>query len=778
MEQLCALRLRLAVIAGASLGALSRAMGKGSGSVVGGHAILALEPRALARLSAGRRVALVSGTNGKTTTTKFLVTALGAVSGQEVASNVAGANLPTGLAVALARAQPGAPAVLEVDEAWLAHVAAEVQPAVLALLNLSRDQLDRNNEVRQVAERWRQATAALGEGAAVVANADDPLVAWAALAARRVVWVGAGLAWRGDANGCPRCGGQIFFGEREGWHCSSCALARPEPELWLEPGTEGHWLAAQRSAQGSAETQASHVVDLRLPGRANAANALMALATLQVLVSGTPACPPGARQEDLTKRALASMAAVEEVAGRYAVLEFEGASARLLLAKNPAGWEEVFAMLRPWPRPVVVAINARTADGHDPSWLWDVPFERLRGRRVVATGERCLDLAVRLHYGGVGHVTEPCLKRALAKAGPGEVDVVANYTAFHQFLAGARQPAKRSRNARVGGGLNRDCRGGNGLSGPVPRGQADEPAREGLAPSATLAPTASAQGRLHQAKVRGQDSKVTIALVYPDLLGTYGDAGNATVLAQRLAWRGIAAEVLQVSFGQAVPEGCELYVLGGGEDLPQVLAAQTLRQSRALSRAVQKGAVVLAICAGLQVLGESFPAPRTAGGGKGVAQDDLADGGQGAGGQVGGVGLLPCVTYRTGAPRAIGEVLVSASGRWRELGLLTGFENHASVTDFLPGAEPAGKVLVGTGNKDGTSEGVVCGRIWGTYLHGPVLARNPRLADLLLSWSVGELQALDDSEPGALHAERASRGPWERRQQEVSRRWASGNARR
>src|SRR5579875_2986471 len=288
----------------------------------------------------------------------------------------------------------------------------------------------------------------------------------------------------------------------------------------------------------------------------------------------------------------------------------------------------------------------------------------------------------------------------------------------------------------------------------------------------------------------------TIALVYPDLLGTYGDAGNATVLAARLRWRGIEAEVLTVGSGQPVAESCDVYVLGGGEDLPQVLAAQMLAKTKALHRAVQKGAVVLAVCAGLQILGESFPAPGDDAGAK--RQND-------------GLGLLPCVTRRAAQPssatrrarsaparppghglggelwsaarrasfgalgrprgarslaqgrRAIGEVLVRPQGRWGNIGLLTGFENHASATELLPGAEPAGTVLAGVGNQDGTYEGVVSGRIWGTYLHGPVLARNPRLADLLLTWAVGELAPLDDSEPAALHAERASRGPSERR---------------
>ena len=218
------LRTRVAAAVGGGVSALSRATGYGSGSVVGGHAVLAIDPLALERLSAGRQVALVSGTNGKTTTTKLLSSALDAGrqgkaghQGKEdgeghVVTNLLGANLPTGLAAALAAGPPGAPAVLEVDEAWLARVCARTHPRLLVLLNLSRDQLDRNNEVRQVAQRWREACQQAAPGLVVVANADDPLVAWAASAAPRVTWVGAGLRWNHDAAGCPDCGGPVLFG--------------------------------------------------------------------------------------------------------------------------------------------------------------------------------------------------------------------------------------------------------------------------------------------------------------------------------------------------------------------------------------------------------------------------------------------------------------------------------------------------------------------------------------------------------------------------------------
>ena len=392
---------------GSGVSGVSRRLGRG-GSVIGGRAILAVDPRALDRLAVGRPVALVSGTNGKTTTTSLLRAAL-ATAGP-VVTNALGANLPPGLAAALAASPPGVPAALEVDEAWLSRVAASTAPRAVALLNLSRDQLDRNNEVRVLASSWRT-TFGPALPTTVVANADDPLVVWGAGMAPDVRWVGAGQPWTDDAAGCPSCGARIqFVGGDNGWVCGGCDFRRPPLDVRIE-GDE----VVDRSGNRTA-------LRLSLPGRANLANAAMALTVAQVL---------GAQPS----KAVAAMSKLSEVVGRYATVTVGGQQARLLLAKNPAGWLEVFDFLRPAPLPVVVAINARIADGRDPSWLWDVPFERLERRLVVATGERSRDLAVRLHYAGVEHVHQPDLLRAVAAAPAASVDVVANYTSFQQLRA-------------------------------------------------------------------------------------------------------------------------------------------------------------------------------------------------------------------------------------------------------------------------------------------------------------------------------------------------------
>jgi CobQ-like glutamine amidotransferase family enzyme len=243
-----------------------------------------------------------------------------------------------------------------------------------------------------------------------------------------------------------------------------------------------------------------------------------------------------------------------------------------------------------------------------------------------------------------------------------------------------------------------------------------------------------------------------IAVVYPDLLGTYGDGGNGLVLARRAEWRGLDAVLLQSTSDRPLPEA-DLYCLGGGEDGPQVRAARTLIDDGTLARRVADGAVVLAVCAGFQIVGRTFPG----------ATGDPHE----------GVGLLDVDTVKPDGPRAVGEVLVDVDpGVLGTVPTLTGFENHGGATARGEGVAALGQVVAGVGNGAGDgSEGALQGRVVGTYLHGPVLARNPALADRLLGWAVGDgtLCPLDDRESEGLREERlasvgGARRRWLRRE--------------
>lgn len=227
-------------------------------------------------------------------------------------------------------------------------------------------------------------------------------------------------------------------------------------------------------------------------------------------------------------------------------------------------------------------------------------------------------------------------------------------------------------------------------------------------------------------------SEVRVGLVYPELLGTYGDRGNGVVLVQRLRRRGIAATLVEVAAGAIIPASLDVYLLGGGEDNPQSAAAQGMRASRSnIEQARAGGAVVFAVCAGFQNLGVTYET--------------------GNGEHIEGLGLIDATTV-AGPDRLIGEVVVEPDGQ-TGMPLLTGFENHAGRTRLGAGTRPLGSVRVGGGNGDGV-DGVLGDRILGTYLHGPVLPRNPALADFVLEWVVGTLPPLPSRLEEQLRAER------------------------
>jgi CobQ-like glutamine amidotransferase family enzyme len=227
------------------------------------------------------------------------------------------------------------------------------------------------------------------------------------------------------------------------------------------------------------------------------------------------------------------------------------------------------------------------------------------------------------------------------------------------------------------------------------------------------------------------DSQVSVALMYPELLGLYGDRGNAVALAHRAAVRGLDLRVLEVALDSAVPTA-DIYLLGGGEDAAALVAMEQLTASTAFADALNGGAACLAVCAGLQLLGHSFA---------GVDREEHR-----------GMGLLDVTSRRLTGPRAVGELLAE-SVALPELGYLTGFENHQGDATLGPDARPLGRVVRGVGNGDST-EGAVQGHVVATYLHGPVLPRNPALADQLLAWVVGDLAPYDHEAVARLRSER------------------------
>ncbi|HTU53961.1 MAG TPA: MurT ligase domain-containing protein [Acetobacteraceae bacterium] len=362
------------------------------------------------------------------------------------------------------------------------------------------------------------------------------------------------------------------------------------------------------------------------------------------------------------------------VAGRGTSATIAGRLVTVVLGKNPAS---VSWNLAHHPADThLFLVNNRIADGRDVSWLWDITLAPVRWAAVA--GERAAEMLIRLRYEQqVGEAAswprEADAFRAALAATPegGRLLVVATYTALPAALALLR---------------------GSGA-----------PHSEAAGAAASLPPRPKAVATARTAR---------IALLFPDQLGTYADSGNAVVLQRRLEWRGIEAEIVRVGPGEKLPREADVILLGGGEDRGQRLALEALWPMRAeLKAMMEDGVPGLLVCGGLQLYGESLPLE---------------------GADVPGLGLLPFVTRR-GKPRLVGRIGV-ASPLVPEP--LVGFENHGGHSALTAGGVPLGRVLWGNGNgREGTEqEGVILHRTVGTYVHGPVLARNPALAEVILGW--------------------------------------------
>ncbi len=433
-----------------AVGALSRLRGGGATSAPG-KVLMRLQPDAIAALGSrlARGSVLLSATNGKTTTAS-MAAAMFERAGVPLVHNQAGANMAGGIATALLdAARPGGAiagelGLFEVDEMWLAPLAAELHPRAMVLANLFRDQLDRYGELEAIAQRWHEAIA-LG-GARLVLGADDPAVADLGRGHSDVLYFGLGddspalpgMAHAADAKHCAACGSPyvfdaVYLGHLGRYHCAGCGRSRPQPAVTATDIA----LEGVRSARFTLHTPAgSAEVALALPGLYNVYNALAAaaLATalelpFEAIVAGLEATRPAfGRAETVRVRADGDGAAREM---------------QILLVKNPAGANEVLRTLalEPGEHDLLAVLNDNIADGRDVSWIWDADFELLaaRLRRVTCSGTRAAELALRMKYAGVDPRrirVQPPIETALreaAAAAPGTLYALPTYTAMLQL---------------------------------------------------------------------------------------------------------------------------------------------------------------------------------------------------------------------------------------------------------------------------------------------------------------------------------------------------------
>lgn len=404
MTKISAIKIAIARFAGA----VSRGSGRGGGTSLPGKVLLKLQDDAIERMSHGlkRGSVVISATNGKTTTASLLSGIL--KRGQIVpVHNHAGANMPGGIATALLDATKhgrlqGEIGLFEVDEAWTAKVVLETQPAVIVLANLFRDQLDRYGELETLADVWQEMIDALPAATKIVLNADDPLLAGLASDRPNTIFFGiedetyADLSPRhaADSKFCRRCGSPLIYtavqlGHLGSYHCESCGFKRPKLTI-AASNIEMHGM---NGSQVKIDTPAGSIdCELPIPGLYNVYNAVAAAAAAHAL--------------ELTPGAIAGgLAAARAVFGRVETIEIAGQSVAILLIKNPTGANEVIRTISAEHSPfdLWIALNDKTADGRDVSWIWDADFEQLAGkvRVVTSSGTRADELALRLAYAGI-----------------------------------------------------------------------------------------------------------------------------------------------------------------------------------------------------------------------------------------------------------------------------------------------------------------------------------------------------------------------------------------
>lgn len=381
-------RLFLANAVGDFASALSKSLKRGRGETVKGRAILAVDPNAIRKLAAGRDVVLVSGTNGKTTTTANLARILADGTDEKVSTSKFGANMDAGIAAALAARPRNRYVVLECDELYLPTIYELVKPKVIVLLNLSRDQLHRTGEVRKVANLWHNTFTK--DDVTLIIDRDDPFLEYAASKAGHVIRITFGGRRHPDAATCPNCSAILDWSLGD-YKCS-CGL--------------GSALAQVRS-------------DKRFGGPAR--NAVLAIEAARLM----GAIVPVALQEELTAnppdRTMQFKATNREV--------------KTQLAKNPESWRTALNALT--AKQVILALNARGIDGKDTSWLWDIDYSGLIGKEVICIGERKFDIAYRLSVQGVNVGIADSFDSAVTQFSQEPIEAIASYTAFQDLAASA-----------------------------------------------------------------------------------------------------------------------------------------------------------------------------------------------------------------------------------------------------------------------------------------------------------------------------------------------------
>ncbi len=701
---------------------------------------------------------VVAGTNGKTTANNLLANIM-EQAGRRVLCNRTGANLKTGITTALLHTKSADWASLECDELWLAKVLPELQPDFLLLLNLFRDQLDRCGEIDRIQDSIVSALESSPK-TRLIYNADDPLCEMvaeraAALDSRKAspksVAFGVTESMNleqnrvTDATMCQRCSHMFEYryrqyGQLGDYVCPNCGFARPHLDFAASDiefarnsvsfvvndcmGADS--VDANDVGAGAVGVDADEGVNDDALANASAdssafklhANFSGSYMVYNLLAVSAAAILTGCQPEDIQQ----AIDAFNPKNGRLQEYTIDGRYVLLNLAKNPTGFNQNLRIVESDKSPHAVAffINDKVVDGHDISWIWDIDFEELASREdavVYAGGNRRNDLQVRLKYAGIKSVLVDGIEEVfdLVSACPklgsdSSVYAIANYTALpavHDWLDAhdGRVRFEEDKSHATDDVADELADRPNGNQTEDQNEYRKEPLKSDKSDTTNRHDTSA--------------TPVVIAHILPDLLNLYGDGGNVRVLEQRLVSRGIPVRVICVEHDDAIDfSEVDLVVLGGSPDKEQRLASERLQEIRDdFAEYIDEEGSVLAICGSYQMLGRTW----------------LLDGEE-----VPGLSILDIDTRRPGtsADRLVDNIaLVSPIATHPVIG----YENHAGRTYLDEGVEPFGRVVsrTGKGNADDVAgqdlaDGVLYKNVIGTYLHGPLLSKNPEVADWLL----------------------------------------------
>lgn len=697
-----------------------RSILKRQGGVLPGRIAMKIDPELLSDLASFVDCSVViTGTNGKTTTSNLIADAV-AASGATVVCNRAGNNMEPGVVGALLEARSGLKrsggkrvGVFECDELYTVRVLPKLKPTYFVLLNLFRDQLDRYGEIDHTQDVIAHALE-LSPATTLIYNADDPLCA---SIAARVPNTSIAFGIDGatgtesdrisDSRFCSQCNAPleydyVQYGQLGAYHCPSCGWSRPallRRVTDVELTCNGYGFDLTFGPE--AKAPATHITT-RYNGLYMVYNVAAAFFAAHELGMDSAHLQP-------------TLDAYVPAGGRMGRWEIAGRTVEANLAKNPVGFDrQIQSIKTAGGRLCAFFLNDNDADGHDVSWIYDVDFERIAdtpGLVAFVGGTRAHDMQVRLKYAGIDAGIISNIEQAIGAVADEEaVDTcyaVANYTAFPPLVKELDELKDTDASSVASHAATR---------------------ADGSAVPTDIVPVELSR-------------PLRIVYLYPDALNLYGDGGNVIALERRCAWRGIPVLVDEVRMGETLDlTDADIVMMGGGSDRDQLAVAHELiAQKDKVAAYVEDGGSLLAICGSYQLLGRSYYMGEN---------------------RIEGLGVIAAETVR-GSDRLIGNVAVKTDLASEPF---VGFENHGGRTLLDAEAMPLGtSVVTGTGNNgDDGFEGLIYKGVIGTYLHGPALPKNPELADWLIAHALerrGDAQAnallplkpLDDAYEHAAH---------------------------